>query len=68
MMLKRGDDVIEYQYFKKIALDNGIPYQIDPKAIPEKGQTFTVGRNPLPGDNKNHPAKQYDGGYELTNF
>jgi hypothetical protein len=59
MMLYRGDDIIEDQYLQKIALDDGIPHQVDPKSIPEKREALPVWRYPLPGDNEYHPADQY---------
>jgi len=61
-MLQGSDDVIEDQYFEKIALDNGIPHQIHPKTFPEKGQAFSIRQYPFPGDNEYHPAYQYSGG------
>ena len=43
MMLNRRDDKIEYQYFEEIALDNGVPHQVDPKPSLKKGNPFRYG-------------------------
>jgi hypothetical protein len=56
-MLYRGNDIIEDKYFKKIALDNGVPDQVDPKAIAKKWQTLPIWRYSLPGYNERYPGE-----------
>jgi len=36
------DDIIKYYYFKHIVLDDSVPNQIHPKAIPEKGKSLSI--------------------------
>jgi hypothetical protein len=54
------DNIIKDQYFEEIALDKRVPNQVDPKAVPEKRQTFAVGRQAFPGDNENYPTNEYE--------
>jgi hypothetical protein len=57
-ILQRWYDVGKDQDLQKITLDDGVPYQINPKTISEKRKTFTVWRYPFPGDNEDHPADE----------
>ena len=57
-ILQRWYDVCEDQDLQKITLNDGIPYQINPKTLPKKRQAFTVRRDPFPGDDEDHPANE----------
>jgi hypothetical protein len=63
IMLDRCNDIIEDQDLKKIALNNSIPHQVDPKTFPEKREAFAIRRYPLPGDDERDPGEEDDGGY-----
>jgi ASC-1-like (ASCH) protein len=56
VVLQRVNNIIEYDYFEEITLDNGVPNQINPKALPKEGKAFSVWRYTLPCYDENHPA------------
>src|SRR6185437_14691201 len=58
MVLNRIDDILENNDLEDIALNDGVPNQVNPKAVPEKRKTLSIRRNTLPVDDKYHPANE----------